>query len=151
MSENVVIRHAQRSDLAALLSMMKALALFEGYADKFRVTAPELKKRLFDYRDFDVLVAEQFGQACAMLVYYQLPFSYDLKPWVYMKELFVCEHTRSAGIGKKLMQQFISECKQQGVSKIRFDVLVSNQRALAFYQSLGARADADWQLYGLQL
>lgn len=149
MSDSVHIRAAQRSDIAAILSMMKALAVFEGYADKFRVTAAELEKRLFDYRDFDVLVADQFGNPCGMLVYYQLPFTYDLKPWVYMKELFVQEHVRSAGVGKALMQQLMLECKKQGVSKIRFDVLASNRRAQDFYQSLGARADMDWLLYNL--
>lgn len=149
MSESVMVRHAERSDIAALLSMMKALALFEGYADKFRVTAAELEKRLFDYRDFDVLVADQFGRPCGMLVYYRLPFTYDLKPWVYMKELFVQEHVRSAGVGKALMHHFIEDCRQQGVSKIRFDVLQRNERAQRFYQSVGASADSDWQLFSI--
>ena len=151
MSESVTTRPAQRSDIAALLAMMKALAVFEGYTDEFRVTAAELEKRLFDYRDFEVLVAEQFGRPCGMLVYYRLPFTYDLKPWVYMKELFVQEHVRSAGVGKALMQHLFAECNQQGVSKIRFDVLTSNVRAQDFYQSLGARADTDWQLFSVLL
>ncbi|MDO9519271.1 MAG: GNAT family N-acetyltransferase [Pseudohongiella sp.] len=151
MPDSMIIRNAQRSDIAALLSMMKALAVFEGYADKFRVTAPELEKRLFDHRDFDVLVADHYGQACGMLVYYRLPFSYDLKPWVYMKELFVREHMRSAGVGKKLMQSFIAGCKQQGVAKIRFDVLSSNERAQKFYKWLGAEATIEWQLFGIDL
>ena len=149
MPEPVTVRPAQRSDIAELLAMMKALAVFEGYADKFRVTAAELEKRLFDTRDFDVLIADQSGRPCGMLVYYRLPFTYDLKPWVYMKELFVQEHARSAGVGKALMQQLIAECKKQGVSKIRFDVLASNLRAQDFYLSLGARADMDWLLYNL--
>jgi N-acetylglutamate synthase-like GNAT family acetyltransferase len=96
MSESAVIRHAQRSDIAALLSMMTALAKFEGYAEKFRVTATELA-----------------DQPLGMLVYYHLPFSYDLKPWVYMMELFVYEPMRSAGIGKKLMQHFINDCRSR--------------------------------------
>lgn len=80
MSESAVIRHAQRSDIAALLSMMTALAKFEGYAEKFRVTATELEIRLFNHQDFKVLIAELAGQPLGMLVYYHLPFSYDLKP-----------------------------------------------------------------------
>lgn len=55
MAEAVVVRRAQRSDLAALLSMMKALAVIEGYADGFQVTTTELENCLFDYQDFEVL------------------------------------------------------------------------------------------------
>jgi len=151
MTEMAVIRPAQRSDIAALLSMMKALAVFEGYAGQFRVTAPELEKRLFDYRDFDALIAERYHKPCGMLVYYTLPFTYDLKPWVYMKELFVQEHERSRGTGRALMQALIRDCQQRGVSRIRWDVLSNNLNAQTFYQSLGGKPADDWQLYYLNL
>ena len=149
MTDQIIIRPAQRSDLAALLSMMKALARFEGYADQFRVTAPELEKRLFDYRDFEVLVAERYDKPCAMLVFYRLPFTYDLKPWIYIKELFVQEDERCRGTGRELMKALISECHQRGVSKIRWDVLTSNVRAQAFYQSLGGKVADDWLIHTL--
>lgn len=151
MTDMAKIRPAQRSDIAALLSMMKALAVFEGYAGQFRVTAPELEKRLFGCRDFDVLVAERSQNPCGMLVYYTLPYTYDLQPWVYMKELFVQDHERCRGTGRALMQALIRECQQRGVSRIRWDVLSNNLNAHTFYQSLGGKPADDWQLYYLNV
>lgn len=145
----VTVRHAERRDCDELLSMMIRLAEFEGYADGFRVTKPELEKRLFDAKDFCVLIAEVDGRVSGMLVYYFLPFTYDLTPWVMIKELFVNDGYRSRGIAKSLMAALAKVCVEQGSQKIRWDVLSSNIRAKRFYESLGAELSDAWELYGM--
>jgi len=148
-SQSTIIRHADPSDIDSILSLMLALAEFEGYAEQFVVTKDELKHRLFTKKDFSVLVAEHEQNTVAILVYYTLPFTYDLKPWFYIKELFVDGAYRSKGLGKKLMIGLAEEAKNQGCSKIRWDVLSTNEPAKAFYQSLGAAQDEDWALFSL--
>ena len=149
--DRLEIRHARRGDCGALLEQMQALALFEGYADRFCVTRAALEDRLFDRRDFDVLVAERSGLLIGLLVYCALPFTYDLKPWLYMKELHVSEQSRSLGVGRMLMESLIAAGCKRGVSRIRWDVLTRNQHAQRFYRSMGAAAEDDWQLFGLDL
>ncbi len=145
----VTIRHAERRDSDELLSMMIQLAEFEGYADGFKVTKSELEKRLFDAQDFCVLIAEVDGRASGMLVYYYLPFTYDLTPWVMIKELFVEEAHRSKGLAKKLMVALSKVCTEIGSHKIRWDVLSSNIKAKQFYESLGAESNDTWELYSM--
>lgn len=145
----ITIRHAERRDSDELLSMMIQLAEFEGYADGFRVTKPELEKRLFESEDFCVLIAEVDGRASGMLVYYYLPFTYDLTPWVMIKELFVKNECRSRGVAKRLMTALAKVCVEQGSRKIRWDVLSSNIKAKRFYESLGAESSDTWELYGM--
>lgn len=145
----VTIRQAERRDSEELLSMMIQLAEFEGYADGFRVTKPELEKRLFEDKDFCVLIAEVDGRASGMLVYYYLPFTYDLRPWVMIKELFVKDECRSRGVAKRLMTALAKVCVEQGSQKIRWDVLSSNVNAKRFYESLGAESSDTWELYGM--
>ena len=82
-----------------------------------------------------------------MLVFYQLPFSYDLKPWLYIKELFVHKSARGKGIARSLMIALAKDAEHIGCSKIRWDVLTSNDKAQRFYNKLGARFNSDWQLY----
>ncbi|GAB1267771.1 GNAT family N-acetyltransferase [Aurantivibrio infirmus] len=144
-----IIRHAQRKDCAVLVDLMRELAEFEGYAQHFKVTESVLHEKLIDQRIFSVLVAEQEHQLIGMLVYYHLPFTYDLNPWTYIKELYVIEDFRSQNVGFKLVKQLACECEIKGSNKIRWDVLSSNLKAQQFYYSLGARHEREWMLFSL--
>ncbi len=143
------IRHAKLKDGDDVLRLMVDLAKFEGYADEFKVTKKDLEERLFKQQAFCVLVAEVEDKITAILVYYYLPFTYDLKPWIYIKELYVDSKHRNQGLGKKLMKVLALEATDKGCSKIRWDVLSSNKAAQSFYQSLGAKHDDDWSLFSL--
>lgn len=143
------IRHAIHTDCDDVLKLMKQLAEFEGYADDFCVTHAELKKRLFDEQDFYVLVVEKNKRIVGILVYYYLPFTFDLKPWIYIKELYINSSARGQGFGKHLMTALAQQAKDKGVSKIRWDVLSSNDHAKNFYLSLGASHNKEWQLFSL--
>ncbi|MBB1485098.1 GNAT family N-acetyltransferase [Oceanospirillum sediminis] len=149
--QNCRIRRAQPGDEPQLLLLMQALAEFEGYLSAFRVTEQALTEVMFQTGQVQALVAEDQQQLVAMLVFYQLPFSYDLKPWWYIKELYVKPAYRSQQLGQQLMQQLISDCRAQGGSKVRWDVLSTNQRAKAFYQSQGGAHDQQWELFSLKL
>ncbi len=144
-----VIRQALLKDSQRILQLMRDLAIFEGYAEQFSVHLEDLEERLFIQQDFCVLVAEVEHDVVGILVYYTLPFTYDLKPWFYIKELFIDAGCRSLGLGKQLMVALAQEARQQGCSKIRWDVLSSNERAKQFYCSLGARHDKNWSLFSL--
>lgn len=146
---SIDVREAQPKDLTELLELMIRLADFESYRDKFSVTQEDLEQRLFMQKDFHVLVAESENQLVGMLVYYYLPFTYDLKPWIYIKELFVNAEFRAMKTGQKLMQALAIEAKRVDATKIRWDVLNTNEPAQKFYSSLGAQADKEWALYGL--
>ncbi|MBU6955841.1 GNAT family N-acetyltransferase [Hahella sp. HN01] len=144
-----VIRPARLEDGPRLLSMMRQLAEFEGYAEDFAVTLKELERRLFVNRDFGVYVAESDGLAVGMLVYYSLPFTYDLTPWIYVKELFIEQQYRYLGLGGKLMTALARECLRKGGRKIRWDVLTTNEPAAMFYRSQGAKCEDNWRIFSL--
>jgi len=145
------IRYAMSCDGAQLLKMMRALAKFEGYLTEFKVNERELKSRLFQQADFKCLVAEDNGIIIGYLAYYPLPFTYDLTPWFWIKELYVTDSKkyRRKGIGNSLMRQLIREAHKQGSSKIKWEVLCSNINAQAFYKQLGASVEQQWQTWSL--
>ncbi len=150
MSGAIRVRPAQREDAQQVLALMFALAEFEGYSADFRVTLEELMQRCFVRHDFEVLVAEAGGELLGMLVYYEQPFTYDLKPWFVIKELYVRETSRGAGVGRMLMKEAARHCQLQGGGRLRWEVLVDNLSAQRFYGSLGARANAGWQTWHLE-
>ena len=149
MSNTTIIRPAQRPDSAGILNLMVKLAEFEGYINQFRITQLTLVERLFITKDIHVLVAERNDQVIGILVYYFLPFTYDNSPWMYIKELYVEKDYRSENVGKMLMQQLAKVANQKGTTKIRWDVLATNNKAKSFYRSIGAQAEANWELYSL--
>ncbi|WP_444887603.1 GNAT family N-acetyltransferase [Microbulbifer sp. VAAC004] len=147
----MLIRNAKPSDIRQLLEMMRGLAKFEGYLDKFKVTEEELNNRLFKRADFQCLVAEDSGVAIGYLVFYALPFTYDLTPWLWIKELYVVgnKEYRRKGVGRALMGYLIKEAYERGSAKIKWEVLSTNVDAQAFYQQLGGAPEQKWQIWSL--
>lgn len=149
MSSAIRVRPAQRADAQQVLAMMFALAEFEGYSAEFRVTLDELVQRCFVRHDFQVLVADSGGELLGMLVYYEQPFTYDLKPWFVVKELYVRDAFRGSGVGRMLMKSVARHCHLQGGSRLRWEVLTDNLPAQRFYGSLGAKPNTGWQTWHL--
>lgn len=156
----LIIRHAVASDCDALLVLMKKLAKFEDYIDDFTVTVDDLLTHGFpktkaqlenSHPDFIAIVAEQDAKLLGYLVYYFIPFTYDLKPTLFIKELYVDAQSRGKNIGKQLMESAISDAKEQGCGRMKWDVLSDNFKAQSFYQSFGAVYDAQWQGYRLDV
>jgi len=149
MSSPILVREAIIEDCNQLLDLMKKLAEFEGYLDEFAVTEANLIERGFRQKDFYALVAEVDDKLIGMLVYYFLPFTYDLKPWLFIKELYVDSEYRGQGTGQLLMKKAARICQQIGASKMRWDVLTSNHKAQHFYQQMGAEKQTNWSSYQL--
>lgn len=149
MAENPLVRQAQPQDCAAILALMRELARFEGYENEFRVTEGALCKGLFEQQNFYVLVATFEDAVVGILTYYFLPFTYDLSPWIYIKELYVDAAYRSRGIGKKMMEELMCICREAGGTKIRWNVLSNNHQAKKFYLSLGASCEFQWEIFNM--
>ncbi len=151
--DELIIRHAVASDCEALLALMKKLAEFEDYLDDFVVTENDLLKHGFSQSPaiFTALVAEQDSNITGYLVYYLIPFTYDLKPTLFIKELYVDESARGKRLGKRLMQLAITDAKEKGCGRMKWDVLSNNINAQLFYKSFGAEYDARWQGFVLKV
>ncbi len=149
---NMNIRHAVKEDCKALLTLMKKLAIFEDYIDDFVVTEQDLLDHGFsENQTFIAVVAEQNKKLQGYLVYYLIPFTYDLKPTLFIKELYVNKSSRGKSIGKELMQFTINDAKEKGCGRMKWDVLSDNIKAQLFYKNFGAKYDERWQGYVLKI
>ena len=151
-TNNTIVRHALEADCPQLLSLMKKLAVFEGYIDDFQVDESALIQYGFQKESsYTALVAESSQQLVAYLVYYLIPFTYDLKPTLFIKELWVDDEYRGKNIGSQLMEATIADAKRHQCGRIKWDVLANNHAAQRFYQQFGAYHDKRWQGYVLEL
>lgn len=156
MTDEVVpmtqVRFAVESDVPALLDLMRGLAEFEGYADKFAVTEQVLIEQGFRRSppDFECLVAEDAdGKPAAMLVFYMIPFAFRAKPTLFVKELYVDEDRRGNGYGDRLMRAAAAEAVRRGCALMKWQVAEWNTGAARFYERLGATADTEWVDYSV--
>ena len=150
----IKIRYAIKDDCQQLLELMKKLAVFENYIGDFKVTETDLITQGFCQTNtptFSAIVAERHNKLIGYLVYYIIPFTYDLRPTLFIKELYVDENSRGKNIGKQLMRTAIKDAKEIGCGRMKWDVLSDNIKAQSFYQSLGACYDKRWQGYLLEL
>ena len=140
------IRKAVEADVARLLPLMQALAVFEKYDGAFAINEEVLREQGFRRSppDFSCLVAEENDELIGMLVYYFVPFTYRAKPNLIIKELYVAQEYRSKGIGELLMKAISREAAQAGCGMIKWWVAKWNHRSLQFYERLGGKIDNEW-------
>jgi GNAT superfamily N-acetyltransferase len=149
-----MIRRAQASDAPRLLSLMRGLARFEGYDDRFAVTEEALIERGFSPQrppEFLAWVAELDGELVGYAVIYVIPYTFDLRPTVVLKELFTDDAARGKNVGHSLMNAVIEHARSLNARLIRWQVLPDNQPAKNFYRQHGATLDADWENWFIDL
>ncbi len=148
----VTVRPFERPDVGAVLALMRALAMFEGYDDKLRVTEADLIEHgLGPSPRFGVLVAVCEDVIVGIAVHYIIPWTYDLKPVVWLKELYITEAARGMAVGQALIEQLRQYAAGIGASAIKWTVLKSNMPAKAFYRSLGGETDEIWEPWQLKI
>lgn len=151
----MIIRPARVSDVTQLLRLMQDLAVFEGYRDRFAVTPSDLLQRGFSTDrepQFHVFVAAGEDEVLrGYALTYFIPFTFDLRPTLVLKEFFVDAKHRSEGLGHALYAGVIEHGRRAGARLLRWQVLPGNQRAIQFYRSFGAKPDEDWENWILEL
>jgi len=149
------VRAAGPSDAQALLALMHELARFEGYDEQFTVTAADLLARglePYGTPEFVAFVAERPGEApLGYAVVVETPFTFDLRPTVTLKELYVRDAARGTGAGSALFERVLLHGRARGAGRLKWDVLPDNERARAFYRRAGGAPDAGWERWLLAL
>jgi GNAT superfamily N-acetyltransferase len=143
---SVTVRPFEQRDVPRVLELMQELAVFEGYDEGFAVTQADLKVHGLEAAPrFGVFVAEIEGEVIGIAVNYVIPWTYDLKPTVVLKELFVAERARGAGAGEALFRRTAEYAASIEAPRLNWTVLPTNNAAKRFYEKLGGANDAAWE------
>ena len=151
-SDPAPIRLATVNDVPALLPLMRGLAEYEGYADRFVVTEATLIEQGFRRSppDFQCFVADTGdGTLAGMLVFYMIPFTFSARPTLVVKELYVAAASRGNGVGEQLMRAAAAEAISRECGIVKWQVARWNSDAARFYERLGATPDPVWVDYTL--
>jgi GNAT superfamily N-acetyltransferase len=146
------VRLATAADVPGLLPLMRGLAEYEGYADRFVITEEILLDQGFRRSppDFECFVADRGdGTLAGILTFYLIPFTFSAKPTFFIKELYVAADERGSGVGEQLMRAAATESVRRGCAMMKWQVARWNDGASRFYERLGAVPDPEWVDYSL--
>jgi len=142
----MIIRKGTPTDMPAVLSLIKELAVFEKEPDAVVVTEEDLVRDGFSPNPlFHCFVAEVNDRIIGIALYY-----YRYSTWkgktIHLEDLIVKEKERGIGAGMALYKEVIKQGKKDGVRRIEWAVLDWNQNAIDFYVKTGAKVLSDWRL-----
>ncbi|HTU10386.1 MAG TPA: GNAT family N-acetyltransferase [Allosphingosinicella sp.] len=139
------IRGAVPADLELIHGFILALADYEKLRHEVRADRAALGRHLFGARPMaEVLIAEADGAAIGFALFFHNFSTFEGRPGLYLEDLFVTPEARGRGAGKALLSRLAALALERGCARLEWAVLDWNAPAIAFYESLGARAMDEW-------
>lgn len=145
-----MIRPATRSDVPAIVSLIRALAEYEKLPHEVELDDTALAEHLFGPRPYaECLMAEDAGAVVGFALFFHNYSTFGGKPGIYLEDLFVVPEARGRGHGKALFLELARLAKARDCGRLEWAVLDWNEPAIGFYKSLGAVAKDEWTTYRL--
>ena len=140
----MIIRKGLKTDMPAVLELIKELAVFEKAPDEVTVTLEHFEESGFGKHPiFWAFAAEENGVILGFALYY-IRYSTWKGQAMYLEDILVTEKARGKGIGKVLMDKLIEEAREKGLTRIVWQVLDWNEPAINFYKKYNASFDDGW-------
>jgi GNAT superfamily N-acetyltransferase len=150
-----MIRSVVPDDVPALHALICELAEFEKLRHALTATEDDLRQALFGERPCaEAILAEVAGdgpekQAVGYAIFFQNYSTFVGKPGLYLEDVYVRPEARGSGVGRALFLDVVRRAHQRGCGRMEWIALDWNERAIRFYEGLGARQMSDWRLFRL--
>ena len=143
------IRKAVKSDMPAVLNLIKELAVFEKEEKEAILTVRDLENDGFgDQPLFYCFVAEYEAKIVGIALSY-LRYSTWKGKALHLEDLIVNMDYRSSGLGTLLLNEVVKLGSNLNVKRVSWEVLDWNTNAIEFYEKKGAKILKDWHLVQL--
>lgn len=151
MSSAHRLRAAEPRDLEAIVALIGELAEFEKLTHLLEVTPDKLHPHLFGHKPGDrplaeCVVGEVDGEVVAFALFFTNFSTFLARPGLYLEDLYVRPAQRGTGLGKALLEHLGRLAAERGCGRFEWSVLDWNERAIRFYEGLGATVMPDWRI-----
>ena len=141
------LRSAEPSDVPAIVGMIHELADFEKLSHLCQVSVDSLAPHLFGARPAaECVVGDVDGKVVAFALYFTNFSTFLAKPGLYLEDLYVQPAHRGTGLGKALLEHLGRLASERGCGRFEWSVLDWNERAIRFYEGMGATVMPDWRI-----
>jgi GNAT superfamily N-acetyltransferase len=138
---NIIIRKAIEEDFAAILSLVKELAVFQNSAEKVTNTPDQMRE---EKNLFQCFVAENDQQEIVGIASYFFAYYTWVGKSLYLDDLYVKESCRGQKIGSELLKKIFEVAKTANCKRVRWQVSDWNKPALEFYKNCGAEIEDEY-------
>jgi len=142
------IRTATPDDVGLILQLIKELADYEKLRHTVRATEQGLRETLFgEGRVAEAVIASLDGVSAGYAIFFPNYSTFEGRPGLYLEDLYVRPEARRQGIGRALLEHLAKIAVDRDWARMEWSVLDWNAPSIAFYNSLGAKAMADWTTF----
>ena len=145
----VKIRSARAADAGGFVRLVNELAKFEKLDPPSESACRRLVADVFKLKRINLFVAEDRGGLVGYALFFYTYSSFLAKPSLYLEDLFVLEEYRKQGVGFALFRKCVDQAISKGCGRMEWAVLTWNQKAIEFYERLGAERLSDWHVFRL--
>ena len=150
MTDTILIRAAEPSDIDTILQVIRDLAAYEKLAHEVNTDRDTLARYLFGARPMaEVLIAERQGDAIGFALFFHNFSTFEGRPGLYLEDLFVRPDARGSGAGKALLVRLAQLAVERDCARLEWSVLDWNQPAIAVYRAIGAVPMDEWTIQRL--
>lgn len=142
------LRNAGRDDVPLIFSLIRELAEYEKLAHEVVATERQLQENLFGSRpQAEVVIAEWNGKPAGFALFFHNFSTFLGRRGLYLEDLYVRPEVRGKGIGRALLIHLARIAVERGCGRFEWAVLDWNEPARRFYESLGAKAVSEWDIF----
>jgi GNAT superfamily N-acetyltransferase len=145
------LRAAEPHDVQAIVGLIHELADFEKLSHLCQASAESLAPHLFGHQPGDrpvveCIVGEANDEVVAFALFFTNFSTFLAKPGLYLEDLYVQPAHRGTGLGKALLEHLARLAAARGCGRFEWSVLDWNERAIRFYEGMGATVLPDWRI-----
>jgi ribosomal protein S18 acetylase RimI-like enzyme len=140
----IEIRKVEFADIPQILKLISEFAEYENLSDYCQITKESLENVSFGENSFvQSLIAFADETPVAYAMFFPHFSSFKGQRSIYLEDIYIKIEFRRFGIGEKMLRKIAEIGKTQNASRIDFQVLKLNEKAINFYKKLGAVCNED--------
>ena len=147
-STGLRITPASEADVSKIMAMIRELAEFEKLSHQVEADEQSMTRSLFgDPRVAYALMLTWNGEPAGYCIYFYNFSTFLGRPGLYVEDLYVRPEFRRRGIARSVFIHLGRLAKEQNLGRIELAALDWNERAIRFYEGLGAEGLSEWKLF----
>lgn len=152
MTAQLLVREAKASDVPAIRLLILEFAEFEKLSDVCTIGETNLHEAIFgDNKFVQALVALDGNRYVGYALFFPVFKSFRGERSMFLEDLYVTPDARGKTLGFVMLCEVARLANAQNCVRLDWQTLKWNERAIKFYQNLGAEADdenLDFRLRG---
>lgn len=146
--DGLEIRLATADDAPVLNDMIRDFATFERLPNAS--TEESLRHELSrPDRVIEAVIAVIDGRVVGMATFFQTYSTFAARRGMYLEDIYVREEYRNRGLATQIMRFIAKLAVERQYARVEFTVLLWNNIAIEFFETLGATPNSAWTNYRL--